>query len=91
MWVFVFQGKNTPPDYQSHEEHTFSHSASRCAEVRFVELRYLRDAYCDFTSEEGGHCMKATKKAKPSIIATRKSCNPNGTGLSHYVMMDSKK
>lgn len=35
--------------------------------------------------------MKATKKAKPSIIATRKSCNPNGTGLSHYVMMDSKK
>ena len=37
--------------------------------------------------------MKTTKQsdAKRPIIATRKSCNPNGTGLSHYVMMDSKK
>jgi modified peptide precursor CbpA len=36
--------------------------------------------------------MKTKKSdAKPAIIATRKSCNANGTGLSHYVMMDSKK
>jgi modified peptide precursor CbpA len=34
--------------------------------------------------------MKTKKKARP-IIATRKSCNANGTGLSHYVMMDVKK
>ncbi len=33
--------------------------------------------------------MKTTKK--PSIIATRKGCDVNGTGLSHYVMMDAKK
>jgi modified peptide precursor CbpA len=34
-----------------------------------------------------------TKKNEPrrSIIATRKSCDVNGTGLSHYVMLDSKK
>ena len=23
-------------------------------------------------------------------IAKRKTCNPNGTGLSHYVLMDKK-
>lgn len=34
--------------------------------------------------------MKTTKTGK-AIIATRKSCTPNGTGLSHYVMMDAKK
>lgn len=32
-----------------------------------------------------------TKAAKRPVIATRKSCNVNGTGLSHYVMMDAKK
>lgn len=36
--------------------------------------------------------MKTTKTtAKRTIIASRKGCSPNGTGLSHYVMMDSKK
>jgi modified peptide precursor CbpA len=35
--------------------------------------------------------MKTKNAAKRSIIATRKSCNANGTGLSHYVMMDTKK
>ena len=25
------------------------------------------------------------------IIAVRKSCNPEGVGLSHYVLMDRKK
>ena len=24
------------------------------------------------------------------VIATRKSCNPDGIGLSHYVLMDKK-
>ena len=28
---------------------------------------------------------------KPApIIASRKSCNPDGIGLSHYVLMDQK-
>lgn len=36
--------------------------------------------------------MKVQKsEAKPPIIATRKSCNVKGTGLSHYVMMETKK
>jgi modified peptide precursor CbpA len=36
--------------------------------------------------------MKIKKNdARRPIIATRKSCNANGTGLSHYVMMDAKK
>lgn len=30
-------------------------------------------------------------KAPVPIIATRKSCNPEGVGLSHYVLMDRKK
>jgi len=29
------------------------------------------------------------KPAAPTI-ATRKSCNPDGIGLSHYVLMDKK-
>ena len=31
-------------------------------------------------------------KAQPAapIIAVRKSCNPDGIGLSHYVLMDRK-
>jgi modified peptide precursor CbpA len=40
-------------------------------------------------AKKGGDLMKTTKK--PSIIATRKGCDVNGTGLSHYVMMDAKK
>jgi modified peptide precursor CbpA len=36
--------------------------------------------------------MKATKTKKTqNIIATRKTCKAKGTGLSHYVMMDSAK
>jgi len=30
-----------------------------------------------------------TQKPAPAI-ATRKSCNPDGIGLSHYVLMDKK-
>ncbi len=34
----------------------------------------------------------ATNAAKPPAptIAVRKSCNPEGIGLSHYVLMDKK-
>lgn len=27
---------------------------------------------------------------KPQIIATRKTCDATGTGLSHYVLMDKE-
>ncbi len=26
---------------------------------------------------------------KPEVIAYRKSCDPTGTGLSHYVLLDA--
>ena len=34
----------------------------------------------------------AAAKAQPvaPTIASRKSCNPDGIGLSHYVLMDKK-
>lgn len=32
----------------------------------------------------------AAQKAAPTI-AIRKSCNPDGIGLSHYVLMDRKQ
>lgn len=32
-----------------------------------------------------------TAPAPMPIIAVRKSCNPEGVGLSHYVLMDRKK
>lgn len=34
----------------------------------------------------------AAAKVKPAAptIAVRKSCNPDGIGLSHYVLMDRK-
>jgi len=32
-----------------------------------------------------------TSTKKPEVVATRKSCKATGTGLSHYVMMDTKK
>ncbi len=36
--------------------------------------------------------VKATKKtsAKKDVIASRKSCDASGTGLSHYILMDKK-
>ena len=33
----------------------------------------------------------ATAKTPAPTIAVRKSCNPDGVGLSHYVLMDRKK
>ncbi len=36
------------------------------------------------------HQQTATMTPVP-IIAVRKSCNPDGVGLSHYVLMDRKK
>lgn len=32
----------------------------------------------------------ADEKPAAPTIAVRKSCNPDGIGLSHYVLMDSK-
>ena len=35
--------------------------------------------------------MKDLKQTqKPKIISVRKSCSADGTGLSHYILMDKK-
>ena len=31
-----------------------------------------------------------TKKPQKDVIARRKSCKADGTGLSHYILMDKK-
>jgi modified peptide precursor CbpA len=36
---------------------------------------------------KGGDCLKQKRK---EVIAYRKSCAANGTGLSHYILMDKK-
>lgn len=39
------------------------------------------------SNTKGGDCMKQQRK---EVIAYRKSCAANGTGLSHYILMDKK-
>ncbi len=36
------------------------------------------------------HQTTAAAPAAAPTIASRKSCNPDGIGLSHYVLMDKK-
>ena len=31
---------------------------------------------------------KTQSKPRPAVIAVRKTCDAEGTGLSHYVLMD---
>lgn len=33
---------------------------------------------------------QSTVKKEKTIIASRKACKANGTGLSHYILMDRK-
>ena len=33
----------------------------------------------------------ANKPIRPAVIAYRKACEPNGVGLSHYVLMTGKR
>lgn len=33
---------------------------------------------------------KTDTKTRPTIIAVRKTCDAEGTGLSHYVLMDKQ-
>lgn len=33
---------------------------------------------------------KAQAAKRPDLIATRKTCDATGTGLSHYVLMDQE-
>jgi len=40
-----------------------------------------------YLNPKGGDCMKQQRK---EVIAYRKSCVANGTGLSHYILMDKK-
>jgi modified peptide precursor CbpA len=32
---------------------------------------------------------KTESKPRPTVIASRKTCDAEGTGLSHYVLMDT--
>ncbi|MCL4506868.1 MAG: modified peptide precursor CbpA [Chloroflexi bacterium] len=34
--------------------------------------------------------MARKKTVKKDVIAYRKACKANGTGLSHYILMDKK-
>jgi len=34
---------------------------------------------------------KETKKSAKNVIAYRKSCNAEGTGLSHYILIKEEK
>ena len=94
MWVFHFWGHNTPSKQINLA--AFRARARARVGVRFVPLPSPRpdppplDFHC---LREGGDSVKTTRKndTKRPIIATRKSCSPNGTGLSHYVMLDAKK
>lgn len=36
------------------------------------------------------HTPSTTTSARPAVIATRKTCDATGTGLSHYVLMDKE-
>lgn len=33
---------------------------------------------------------KTETKPRPAVIASRKTCDAEGTGLSHYVLMDKQ-
>ncbi len=33
---------------------------------------------------------RKTQAKKPAVIASRKSCDATGTGLSHYILVDKK-
>jgi len=33
---------------------------------------------------------EVSKKPRPDVIAIRKTCDAEGTGLSHYVLMDKQ-
>jgi modified peptide precursor CbpA len=33
---------------------------------------------------------KTDPKIRPAVIAVRKTCDAQGTGLSHYVLMDKQ-
>jgi len=37
------------------------------------------------------HKKNTKTKEKKAVIATRKTCKATGVGLSHYVMMETKK
>lgn len=38
--------------------------------------------------EENTETEKLDRDSKPDVIAHRKTCDAEGTGLSHYVLMD---
>ena len=41
-------------------------------------------------AQQNAQTQTAASAQPAPTIATRKSCNPDGIGLSHYVLMDKK-
>jgi modified peptide precursor CbpA len=58
--------------------------------LRFIETLFLLAEYCNFILK--GTAMKKNEKknTKKDVIASRKACKTDGTGLSHYILMDKK-
>ena len=40
--------------------------------------------------EKNKKSMNGTKKNENDVIASRKTCKTDGTGLSHYILVDKK-
>lgn len=54
---------------------------SRCARAFFIWVKY---------TERRLKMEKGINKSQKAIIAYRKKCKVNGTGLSHYILMNKK-
>lgn len=49
-----------------------------------IESRQFQSASTPAAAPAPAACVPS----RPSVIAVRKSCDADGTGLSHYVLMD---
>ncbi|WP_263768363.1 modified peptide precursor CbpA [Propionivibrio soli] len=55
----------------------------------FVFVDLIEEQIMSNAIQTPANAQPAKKESSP-IIAVRKSCNPDGIGLSHYVLMDRK-
>jgi modified peptide precursor CbpA len=100
MWVFLcFKPAVIPPGDKvlAQQECGIPCSLARgfvpgCACAQLIQTSVRRRAGSLFVQGKEVIPVKTTNNSsKRTIIATRKGCDANGTGLSHYVMMDNKK
>jgi modified peptide precursor CbpA len=50
--------------------------------------RVCRNPFFVLETQRKEECMKT--QSPKNVIAYRKTCQPKGTGLSHYILMDRK-